>query len=290
MRVKKQKQNRKTVRFYKACFAFREPYKVLCDGTFIHHMLESRLGTVNEALSGLLGGHVKVFVTRCVIEELKKLGESFSGTVLATRRLTTARCNHESLKSATECLEAMVGADNPEHFFVATQDGGLRKKFRQVPGVPVVFVQKNYLLLEPPSEYQHQIARMTEAERMRMMEREFKLLEALEAKKAATQADVTSAPEISGDEMPKKIESRDGSKSGNMLAVKDRPRFKRKKAKGPNPLSCKKKKNKVVYPQTTSNQCSLQESQGEKALGEKKRSRQRKRRHRKVDQSGEVAC
>jgi len=190
MRVKKQKQNRKTVRFYKACFAFREPYKVLCDGTFIHHMLESRLGTVNEALSGLLGGHVKVFVTRCVIEELKKLGESFSGTVLATRRLTTARCNHESLKSATECLEAMVGADNPEHFFVATQDGGLRKKFRQ----------------------------------------------------------------------------------------------------GPNPLSCKKKKNKVVYPQTTSNQCSLQESQGEKALGEKKRSRQRKRRHRKVDQSGEVAC
>lgn len=290
MRVKKQKQNRKTVRFYKACFAFREPYKVLCDGTFIHHMLESRLGTVNEALSGLLGGHVKVFVTRCVIEELKKLGESFSGTVLATRRLTTARCNHESLKSATECLEAMVGADNPEHFFVATQDGGLRKKFRQVPGVPVVFVQKNYLLLEPPSEYQHQIARMTEAERMRMMEREFKLLEALEAKKAATQADVTSAPEISGDEMPKKIESRDGSKSGNMLAVKDRPRFKRKKAKGPNPLSCKKKKNKVVYSQTTSNQCSLQESQGEKALGEKKRSRQRKRRHRKVDQSGEVAC
>lgn len=290
MRVKKQKQNRKTVRFYKACFAFREPYKVLCDGTFIHHMLESRLGTVNEALSGLLGGHVKVFVTRCVIEELKKLGESFSGTVLATRRLTTARCNHESLKSATECLEAMVGADNPEHFFVATQDGGLRKKFRQVPGVPVVFVQKNYLLLEPPSEYQHQIARMTEAERMRMMEREFKLLEALEAKKAATQADVTSAPEISGDEMPKKIESRDGSKSGNMLAVKDRPRFKRKKAKGPNPLSCKKKKNKVVYPQTTSNQCSLQESQGEKAFGEKKRSRQRKRRHRKVDQSGEVAC
>lgn len=290
MRVKKQKQNRKTVRFYKACFAFREPYKVLCDGTFIHHMLESRLGTVNEALSGLLGGHVKVFVTRCVIEELKKLGESFSGTVLATRRLTTARCNHESLKSATECLEAMVGADNPEHFFVATQDGGLRKKFRQVPGVPVVFVQKNYLLLEPPSEYQHQIARMTEAERMRMMEREFKLLEALEAKKAATQADVTSAPEISGDEMPKKIESRDGSKSGNMLAVKDRPRFKRKKAKGPNPLSCKKKKNKVVYPQTTSNQCSLQESQGEKALGEKKRSRQRKRRHHKVDQSGEVAC
>lgn len=290
MRVKKQKQNRKTVRFYKACFAFREPYKVLCDGTFIHHMLESRLGTVNEALSGLLGGHVKVFVTRCVIEELKKLGESFSGTVLATRRLTTARCNHESLKSATECLEAMVGADNPEHFFVATQDGGLRKKFRQVPGVPVVFVQKNYLLLEPPSEYQHQIARMTEAERMRMMEREFKLLEALEAKKAATQADVTSAPEISGDEMPKKIESRDGSKSGNMLAVKERPRFKRKKAKGPNPLSCKKKKNKVVYPQTTSNQCSLQESQGEKALGEKKRSRQRKRRHRKVDQSGEVAC
>ncbi|XP_057828372.2 uncharacterized protein LOC131039599 isoform X2 [Cryptomeria japonica] len=137
MRVKKQKQNRKTVRFYKACFAFREPYKILCDGTFVHKMLESRLGAASEALSALLGGHTKVFVTRCVINELKKLGESFSGTVLATRRLTTARCNHEMLKSAAECLEAMVGTDNPEHFFIATQDAGLRRKFRQ-PNPPTL--------------------------------------------------------------------------------------------------------------------------------------------------------
>lgn len=42
------------------------------------------------------------------------------------------RCNHEMLKSALECLEAMVGGDNPEHFFVATQDTSLRRKFRQV--------------------------------------------------------------------------------------------------------------------------------------------------------------
>ncbi|GLJ25621.1 hypothetical protein SUGI_0490810 [Cryptomeria japonica] len=253
MRVKKQKQNRKTVRFYKACFAFREPYKILCDGTFVHKMLESRLGAASEALSALLGGHTKVFVTRCVINELKKLGESFSGTVLATRRLTTARCNHEMLKSAAECLEAMVGTDNPEHFFIATQDAGLRRKFRQVPGVPVLLVQKNSLLLETPSDYQHQVARMSEAERMHMNEREYKVLETREAKKIESHVDSASAHDMSGDELPKKIESEDNSNSRRMLAVKDQPRFKRKKAKGPNPLSCKKKK-KVVNPSTTHNQ------------------------------------
>lgn len=283
MRLKKQKQNRKSVRFYKACFAFREPYKVLCDGTFVHQMLESRLGTANEALSALLGGHTKVFVTRCVIDELKKLGESFSGTVLATRRLTTARCNHEMLKSALECLEAMVGADNPEHFFVATQDTGLRRKFRQVPGVPLVFVQKNSLLLEPPSEYQHQIARMSETERMHMNEKEYMALETHKAKKIASNEDGTNGHEISGDELSKETESHN-SKRRQVLAVKDRPRFKRKKAKGPNPLSCKKKKTELGCPSISHDQG----SQVEGDSGDKKRSRHRKRRHHKVAPSGDA--
>eukprot|EP01018_Ginkgo_biloba_P016384 Gb_33809 [translate_table: standard] len=286
MRVKKQKQNRKTVRFYKACFAFRDPYKVLCDGTFIHQMLESRLGAANEALSALLGGHTKVFATRCVIGELKRLGESFSGTVLAARRLTTARCDHGPLISAAECLEAIVGADNPEHFFVATQDASLRKKFRQVPGVPVVFVQKNSLLLEPPSEYNQQMAKMSEAERMHMKEKEFRLLEAREAKKKASEivaaTDSTNAPEISGVDSGNKIELRHDNKSRKRLWVKDEPRFKRKKTKGPNPLSCKKKKNKVGHPSRTENQF-------DKASSERKRSRHRKRRHREVAVFEEVA-
>ncbi|KAH9310934.1 hypothetical protein KI387_025969, partial [Taxus chinensis] len=252
MRVKKQKQNRKTVRFYKACFAFREPYKVLCDGTFVHKIVESRLGAANEALSALLGGHTKVFVTRCVVNELKKLGESFSGTVLATRRLTTARCNHEMLKSAVECLEVMIGADNPEHFFIATQDGGLRRKFRQVPGVPVVLVQKNSLILEPPSEYQRQYVRTSELERMHMNEREYKVLETREAKSIESYSDGTRAHEMSGDESSKKVVLEDNNNCRKMLSVKERPRFKRKKAKGPNPLSCKKKK--LVHPSTANNQ------------------------------------
>lgn len=34
-------------------------------------------------------------------------------------------CNHRMLKKALECLEAMIGGDNPEHFFVVTQDTSL---------------------------------------------------------------------------------------------------------------------------------------------------------------------
>lgn len=42
MKVKRQKQVRKTIRFYKVCFGFKEPYKVLLDGNFIHQSVHSQ--------------------------------------------------------------------------------------------------------------------------------------------------------------------------------------------------------------------------------------------------------
>jgi len=119
MRVKKQKQLRRHVNFYKTCFGFREPFKVLCDGTFVHYSLSQRLGGLQDSLSAILGAPAKPLVTRCVggglrfsglkssgfrvllsygagriglnrrcvTTELKKLGEAYSGSALAARRL-----------------------------------------------------------------------------------------------------------------------------------------------------------------------------------------------------------
>lgn len=64
MRVKKQKRHRKVVRFFSACFGFREPFKVLCDGTFVHHLLIHHLTPADDALSRLLGGRALLFTTR----------------------------------------------------------------------------------------------------------------------------------------------------------------------------------------------------------------------------------
>lgn len=69
MRVKKQKRHRKIVRFYTACFGFRQPYKVLCDGTFVHHLIENRITPADIALSNTLAAPVKLFATKsaCVL-------------------------------------------------------------------------------------------------------------------------------------------------------------------------------------------------------------------------------
>ncbi|KZV34240.1 hypothetical protein F511_21725 [Dorcoceras hygrometricum] len=64
MRVKKQKRHRRAVRFYTACYGFREPFKILCDGTFVYHLLANGITLADSALANILGATVKIFTTR----------------------------------------------------------------------------------------------------------------------------------------------------------------------------------------------------------------------------------
>ena len=64
MRVTKLRRHRKSVRFYAACFGFREPYKVLCDGTFVHHLIAHTIKPADKAVSNILAAPVKLFTTR----------------------------------------------------------------------------------------------------------------------------------------------------------------------------------------------------------------------------------
>ncbi|KAJ7280503.1 hypothetical protein O6H91_Y371600 [Diphasiastrum complanatum] len=254
MKVLKQKRFRKTVRFYKACFAFREPFKVLCDGNFLHFTLSQRLGSLQDALPSLLGAATKAFVTRCIIAELKQLGESFSGTLLAARRLEIAKCNHEPFKSASDCLGAMVGDNNPEHFFIATQDAELRKRFCKVYGVALIFAKKNSLFLEPPSEWQQKFSRLSEAERMHVKEQELKIIDfrAMKKKEAELIQNLDDSnhgadhTEGVSHKVSSALAKEETFEQRRNLNVKERPVFKRKRAKGPNPLSCQKKQKKPV--------------------------------------------
>jgi len=44
------------------------------------------------------------------------------------------------------------GTSNPHKFAVATQDVALREHLRQIPGVPILYVKLNQIILEPVSE------------------------------------------------------------------------------------------------------------------------------------------
>lgn len=210
------------------------------------------MGPPADPLSRLLSASCRPFTTRCVIAELKKLGDSFLGTLSVARKLDAAKCNHEPLKSASDCLESLIGEGNLEHFWVATQDAELRMKLRQVPGVAIILAQNNFLVLEPPSEKQQAFAHADEAQRTHASKREFQIIEAQERKR-----EVLLAAKDMEDEVGETINlelNRNLFNSSNLktkfeanfhrnkkVSTADHPRFKKKRAKGPNPLSCKKK-------------------------------------------------
>ncbi|KAL1801877.1 hypothetical protein ACET3Z_030524 [Daucus carota] len=47
MRLKRQRRHGRTLTFLAACFGFRDPFKVLCDGAFIHHLAAHDINPVH---------------------------------------------------------------------------------------------------------------------------------------------------------------------------------------------------------------------------------------------------
>eukprot|EP00898_Chlorokybus_atmophyticus_P007613 jgi/Chlat1/7853/Chrsp66S07299 len=222
MRVGRAKAVRRGVRFFRVCFGFREPYKALVDGTFLHHALSlPKVAALRESLPKFLGATTKVFVTRCVTAELKALGTDYAGTAKAARVFEGAKCSHDTPVPAAACIQSLVANGNPEHFFIASQDAALKQQLHKVPGVAIVSIQNGQLHLEAPSETQRKLANMSEAEKVRASEAELKraALKVAELVQQPVEA-LTGAPAI--------INKR-----------------KRKGPKGPNPLSVKKKKGPV---------------------------------------------
>ncbi|KAK3131005.1 hypothetical protein QOZ80_6BG0500830 [Eleusine coracana subsp. coracana] len=263
MRVKKKSRHRKAVKFYATCFGFREPYKVLIDGTFVHHLLTQRLLPADEALRDLLSASrtPALYTSKCILAELRRLGKSHADAFDAASLLATTKCEHEKVVSAVNCVLSLVGDKNPEHFFVATQDAELREKLREIPGVPVIYGLKNSLFIEQPSVQQRKFAQLDEEKRLNMDISEYKKL-----LKAASEGKAADNENGSGGEQRERPIS---SLVKNALGVAEKSKFKKNRPKGPNPLSCKKKKPK--------HQSSGVQNQGAKADGESKRKRVRKR-------------
>lgn len=265
MRLKKQKRHRKAVRFYSACFGFREPYKVFCDGTFINHLILHGLTPADDSLSHLLGGRVILFTSRCVIGELASLGECYKEAVEAANLLMIVMCDHEKRVKVDTCIHSLLGESNPEHFFLATQDVDIRKKFREVPGVPIIYGLRNSLFLEEPSLNQREFIKSAEEKRLHMNQSEYEKIwkRGLREKLISGEEGSTSLEE----EFTKRI----NNTSTRAVSVVDKVGFKKKRAKGPNPLSCKKKKQNVGT-SATKDQDGIC-----RAVHKRKRSRKRKR-------------
>mmetsp|Transcript_16741 Transcript_16741/g.50023 ORF Transcript_16741/g.50023 Transcript_16741/m.50023 type:complete len:248 (+) Transcript_16741:225-968(+) len=214
MRQKKHKKVQRTITFLKVTHQFREPFKVVLDGNFINALLQSKTDAL-EAISKLLSAPVKLYTSRCVLRELHALGPDLKAAIKASRSLMVLHCGHEEHpETPGTCLATVLGDDNPQHMFIATQDRALRSDLGRIPGAALIFASVNGLHLEAPS-----------AEQM---------------------ADARAA--VAGHMAVKPLERQSEALAGPLAeahARKERTIFKRHKAKGPNPLSVRKPKKET---------------------------------------------
>ncbi|XP_028398336.1 rRNA-processing protein UTP23 homolog [Dendronephthya gigantea] len=206
MKVKRQKTVKKYINLFKNSFGVFEPYQILIDGTFCQAALQNRIN-IKEQLPKYLDADIQLLTTECVLHELESLGGALYGALVIAKRFKTRKCSHREHVPATECVAHLVGDKNEKRYFVATQDKHLRNRFRKIPGVPLLYINYNCIVMEKPSFACTKKATEVERARTEPTEHERGILERLKT---------NDEPEIK--------------------------KRKRKRAKGPNPLSCKRKK------------------------------------------------
>eukprot|EP01025_Chloroclados_australasicus_P039666 TRINITY_DN4117_c0_g2_i1.p1 TRINITY_DN4117_c0_g2~~TRINITY_DN4117_c0_g2_i1.p1 ORF type:complete len:337 (+),score=50.10 TRINITY_DN4117_c0_g2_i1:65-1075(+) len=130
------------------------------------------------------------------------------------KKLPMHKCGHSKINTSPDiCICEQLGSDNSSLWWVATQDDALQQKIQQMKGVPLLTCTVNGVRLEPPS----------------------KVCQAESNNKISKEMNVADW-EKQTDTLKGQLFRSRGSSQG----------WRRKRAKGPNPLSVKKKQVKEV--------------------------------------------
>jgi U3 small nucleolar RNA-associated protein 23 len=207
MKIKRYKKVNRHLNFYVNNYGFRQPYQILLDGTFCLGALNNKIN-ISDNIPRYLQGELKLLTSQCAIIEMENLGSKLGGALIILKKFPVHKCGHEGKPvAASKCLLSMLGDCNPNHYIVASQDRELQNNVRNMVGVPLLYLHGKTPVLEQPSQV------------------------SVEATKNKEGLSVTER------QMLDKLKLESG-----LVNESDKP--KKKKKKGPNPLYCKKKKNK----------------------------------------------
>ncbi|AMD20160.1 HCR010Cp [Eremothecium sinecaudum] len=166
MRQKRAKAYKKQMTVYNHTFKFRQPYQVIVDDLIV---LESSKSSFDLAkgLKRTLQAEVKPMITQCCMQKLyeAKNQEAISQAKNYERR----RCNHfKETKEPIECIRSIVDikGTNQHRYVVATQDINIRRKLRSIPGVPLVYINRAVMVMEPLSTASAKASNQKEQEKL----------------------------------------------------------------------------------------------------------------------------
>ncbi|KAG6976085.1 hypothetical protein JG688_00001711 [Phytophthora aleatoria] len=224
MRYLRAKGIRKALRQFHFLCGIKPPYKVLLDGNFIAMCLQMKVD-VHERVPKYLQvkqHECELYVPRAALDELKTLGETTKEAYELAKSFKVAEVYAQSQDEKQETVDVsksiqrIIGERNDRKFVVCTQEVELRKALRLVPGVPLLYLNRSVLVFEEISRATLAIVRQEEKANMAKL-------------------DVNEK---------RKLEQMQEGESGE--SHEEQQRIKKKRAKGPNPLSAKKSTKKKV--------------------------------------------
>ena len=241
MRQKRAKAYRKLMATFERHFGFRAPYQVLYTADFLS-AAESFQLSASHGVHKVLQSDVKGMITQCCI---KTLYDAKAQTTIATaKELERRRCGHiEEARSPADCVLECVGNRNKNRYVVATQDRDLRAKLREIPGVPLIYINRSVMVMEPPSP-----ATVVLKEERERAQRGVTAAEAVSLGKRKRQSNVVTPQSLAG------------NTTGPKRDTDPTPKKRKRGPPQPNPLSMKRKK--VPVPIKRPEQRSSQQSTG----------------------------
>lgn len=222
MRYLRAKGIRKALRQFHFLCGIKPPYKVLLDGNFIAMCIQMKVD-VQERVPKYLQvkpHECEFYVPRAALEELKMLGETTKEAYDLAKSFKVAEAYDQDDSSddksvdVSKQIQSIIGEKNERKFVVCTQEVELRKALRLVPGVPLIYLNRSVLVFEEISRATLAIVRQEEKANM---------------------------AKLDVNEKRKLEQMQDGEENHE-----EQQRLKKKRAKGPNPLSMKKSSKKKV--------------------------------------------
>ena len=228
---RKDKWIKKTLNFYKYIFKFDSPFKVIIDGNFAAMALNKKF-EMKSSLEKLLGEKVVLIIPSCIFKEVQSIENKIPGLLKLLSQYKVEECSH-GLLSPTNCIRDYIGNKNQSKYFVATQDNFLRIQLRNIPGVPLIFFEQNMLLMDKPSKRSIEASERREDLKEDPQKKEKKILN-------------EKKEEIKDFLVAEFKESKYYKRKQEEYKLNKLMGYIRKKAKGPNPLSIKKKKSYYI--------------------------------------------
>ncbi|KAK8044250.1 rRNA-processing UTP23 [Apiospora rasikravindrae] len=159
-RAKRAKQYRKVMSQYCMNFGFRQPYQVLVDSSILADACRFKMDFTKGLQQNLQAKEIKPLVTTCTMRKLygSKGEPGVEDAINLGKTFERRRCGHTpethpeplpELECLSSCIDPKGSGKNSFHYCLGTNDINIRSYFRGVQGVPLLYITRSVLILEP---------------------------------------------------------------------------------------------------------------------------------------------